>query len=285
MQTLFTMILIVVVTVLNLIAPEDDKSLTEVFLQQYADALSVEWTPNAGTAGIQDVQLTSVPTAATDMIENPHTEPDPLPVIPTASVTDMLQTNPKILFGNPQTEDNFERGSTGFGINAGLNDDEGIRIIALNNRISLEPKKNNGWLSWRLRPPAVSDGAAEMEFSILTCARGDRTGLVMHAPDYTGGHGYYFSLACEGTVSILRDAEVLGTADAASLFKNSSGDVNTMTAIIRGNSLSLILNGQNALTVQDNTYPQGYSGFFTAPQNQDTLTLDIMTFRSFSPKQ
>ena len=285
MQTLFTMILIVVVTVLNLIAPEDDQSLMDVVLQQYADAMTTVWTPDPGTAARQDVQATAVPTEAAGMIENPHTEPSPLPVIPTASVKDMLQTNPKILFGNPQTEDDFERGSTGFGINAGLNDDDGIRIIALNNRISLEPKKNNGWLSWRLRPPAVGDGAAEMDFSILTCARGDRTGLVMHAPDYTGGHGYYFSLACEGTVSILRDAEVLGTADAGSLFKNSSGDVNTMTAIIRGNSLSLILNGQNALTVQDSTYPQGYSGFFTAPQNQDTLTLDIMTFRSFSPQQ
>ena len=286
MQTLFTMILVAVVTVLNLIAPQDQTSLTDMFLQAYTDTMSGGPVRENSTAVIPDIQATAVsPSADAALIENPHTEPTPLPVIPTASALDMLQTNPKILFGNPQTEDNFERGSTGFGINAGLNDDEGIRIIALNNRISLEPKKNNGWLSWRLRPPALSEGAAEMEFSILTCARGDRTGLVMHAPDYTGGHGYYFSLACEGTVSILRDAEVLGTADAASLFKNSSGDVNTMTAIIRGNSLSLILNGQDALTVQDSTYPQGYSGFFTAPQNQDTLTLDIMTFRSFSPQQ
>ena len=132
----------------------------------------------------------------------------------------------------PKVVDNFEQGSSGFGINAGLNDDDAIRIIALNNKLSLEPKKNNGWLSWRLRPPVFKDGAAEMEFSITTCARGDRTGLMLHTTDYTGGHGYYFSLACEGTVSILMDSVILGTADARNIFKNSSGEPNVMTAMI-----------------------------------------------------
>ena len=207
----------------------------------------------------------------------PHDRIDPVAI----AQDNILETNPKILFGEPKNTDNFERGSSGFGINAGLNEDEGVRIIALNNRISLEPKKNNGWLNWRLRPPAVRDGAAEMEFSITTCARGDRTGLIMHAPDYSSGHGYYFSLACEGTVSILRDSEILGSADAQTMFKNNSGDTNTLTAVTRGNTLTLLLNGEAVLSAEDSTYTEGYSGFFTAPQNQDTLTMDILSFSSY----
>ena len=103
----------------------------------------------------------------------------------------------------------------------------------------------------------------------------------MRSPDYSSGRGYYFSLACEGTVSILRDTTVLGSADVQSIFRNNSGDTNVMTAMVRGDSLTILLNGEIALNVQDSSYPEGYSGFFTAPQNQDTLTLDIMTFKNY----
>lgn len=198
-----------------------------------------------------------------------------------ASINEQTGTNPNQLFGEPKSEDTFERGSSGFGLSAGLNDDENIRIIALNNRLSLEPKKNNGWISWRLRPPSVNDGAAEMEFSIITCARGDRTGILMRSPDYNSGHGYYFSLSCEGTVSILRDSTVINTADARGIFKNSSGDINVMTALAQGNNLTFVLNGENLLTVQDNTYTEGFSGFFTAPQGQNTLTMDVLSYKEY----
>ena len=54
-----------------------------------------------------------------------------------------------------------------------------------------------------------------------------------------------------------------------------------MTAIIMGNQLSLILNGTNLLTVADDTYTEGYSGFFTAPQGENTLTMNIQSFREY----
>ena len=293
MNTLFMMILSAVLIVFDIVAPADvaeiqNSAAADPFVQLVSGILTGADTAGSGK-DVPTVIPTVIPTAIPTEIPVQPAETasayKELPQVPTVSVSEILQSNPTILFGEPRDVENFERGSSGFGINAGLNDDDGIRIIALNNRISLEPKKNNGWLSWRLRPPAVTDGAAEMEFSILTCARGDRMGLVMHAPNYTDGHGYYFSLACEGTVSIMRDMTVLGTADAAGIFKNSSGDTNTLTAIISGGTLMAVLNGQRVLTVLDNAYPEGYSGFFTAPQNQDTLTMDILTFSSYSGQQ
>ena len=103
----------------------------------------------------------------------------------------------------------------------------------------------------------------------------------MHSPDYNSGHGYYFSLSCEGTFSILRDTTVLDTADARGAFKNSSGDINTLTAYIRGNELTAFLNDQKLLTVTDDTYPEGFSGFFTSPQGQNTLTMDVLSFKGY----
>ena len=274
MKSLFFLILSLVFVLVNLIAP----NLFTYSLETAAPQITAtDELPDEDAALISRVS-TQQAVEKPEVIEPVEETPQPAATDQSFSV---LDTNPVILFGEAKNVDTFERGSSGFGINAGLNDDEGLRIIALNNRISLEPKKNNGWLSWRLRPPAVKDGAAEMEFSISTCARGDRTGLIMHSPDYSSGHGYYFSLACEGTVSILKDSEILGTADAQALFKNTSGDTNKLTAVIRGNTLTALLNGEAVLSVENDSYAEGYSGFFTAPQNQDTLTMDIMTFSSY----
>ena len=274
MKSLFFLILSLVFVLVNLIAP----NLFTYSLETAAPQITAtDELPDEDAALISRVS-TQQAVEKPEVIELVEETPQPAATDQSFSV---LDTNPVILFGEAKNVDTFERGSSGFGINAGLNDDEGLRIIALNNRISLEPKKNNGWLSWRLRPPAVKDGAAEMEFSISTCARGDRTGLIMHSPDYSSGHGYYFSLACEGTVSILRDSDILGTADAQELFRNTSGDTNKLTAVVRGNKLTALLNDEAVLSVEDSTYAEGYSGFFTAPQNQDTLTMDIMTFSSY----
>lgn len=227
-------------------------------------------TPDTGSSTNTAVQMTAVPTVLPEEV-----------IVKTASPAP--DSSPETLFGPAKSIDNFERGSSGFGLNAGLNDDSGIRIISLDNKLSLEPKKNNGWLSWRLRPPVLKDGAAEMEFAISTCARGDRTGIMMHSPDYNSGKAYYISLACEGTLSIIQDSTILSSVSVQDIFKNNSGDVNTLSAVISGDTITAFLNGEKALTVHDDTYPEGFSGFFTAAQGQDTLRLDILSFSQYYP--
>ncbi|MBQ6519193.1 MAG: hypothetical protein IJI14_10760 [Anaerolineaceae bacterium] len=275
LRTLFATILVVVSVITRLVAPNLFSSTDDTIA-------ALTETPSA------DVP-TEMPTqdslADLNAVINPVVEATPTPDY--MQVVNPAQTGASAdqIFGQAKTDDNFDRGSSGFGLSAGLNDDENIRIVALNNRLSLEPKKNNGWVSWRLRPPVINEGAAEMEFSIITCARGDRTGIMMRAKDYNSGNGYYFSLSCEGTLSILRDSVVLNTADARSAFKNNSGDVNVLSAIVLGNTLTAALNGQSLLTVQDDTYKEGFSGFFTAPQGDKTLTMDILSFKEYYREQ
>jgi hypothetical protein len=79
----------------------------------------------------------------------------------------------------------------------------------------------------------------------------------------------------------MKDSTVLSTADARSSFKNSSGDVNVITALILGNQLTIKLNGDSLITIQDDTYSEGFSGFFTSPQGQNTLTMDVITFKEY----
>ncbi len=262
MKTLFFFIFVIVFAICKLIIPG------------YFDS-SQTVLPTANTEFIDDV---------TGGILHPVNSTQTLPTATEPAVTEtpsIVSNDPKALFGEPKQEETFDRGSSGFGLNAGLNDDEAIRIVAIDNKLTVAPKKNNGWITWRLRPPVVQDTAVEMDFSITTCARGDRVGILMHAPDYTEGHGYYISLACEGTLSIMRDTSLLGSASAAQAFKNSSGDVNTITALYRGGMITAFLNGEEILGVEDKTYAEGYSGFFTAPQGQDTLRLDILSFKEY----
>ena len=282
MRTLFIVIVSVVFAIGNLFSPDD-------FIR-----------PDGGTADIFQPAATEQTLSDDYVVEvqNPDDDPyilRPMPLNTAAPSESTVQTaapagassssttdiDDEIDLSTPQIEDTFERGSSGFGLNAGLNDDENIRIIALNNQLNLIPKKSSGWLSWRLRPPFLNDGAVSMEFSITTCARGDQFGLIMRAPDYTSGSGYYFSLACEGTVSILKDQTVLGTADASNVFHNNSGDINLLTAWMQGNTLTLMLNDESLLTVEDNAYSQGFSGFFVSPQGQDTLTMNILSFEEY----
>ena len=250
MKTLFLMIILITAGIVELVSPDSGNTPPAVT----ENPGRIEETIDELTDEIEAI----IRPAATEIPAEPTAAPTAAPIV---SGEDM-----KTIFGDPVVTDNFERGSSGFGINAGLNDDDAIRIIALNNTLSLEPKKNNGWITWRLRPPVQTDGAAEMEFSITTCARGDRTGIIMHSPDYSTGHGYYFTLACEGTVSILMDTTILASAEVPELFRNTSGDTNVMTAV----------------SVQDSTYPSGYAGFFTAPQGDRTLTMEITSFTEYS---
>lgn len=285
MRTLFLLILGVVFIFGRLLFPNDIG---------FSDVVFTATPPSAAFQPVMDRTNTPFPTMAAatpyaeqvddgGVINNPARDGNSENAAGTNGNTEAndAPADPASIFGESKVIDTFERGSSGFGLNAGLNDDENIRIISINNQLSLQPKKNSGWLTWRLRPPVISDGAAQMEFSLITCARGDRTGIVMRANDYSSGKGYYFSLSCEGTATILRDSQVIGTADAGGVFKNSSGDINVMTAIIRGNRLSLALNGTNLLNVSDDTYTEGYSGFFTAPQGENTLTMNIQSFREY----
>ncbi len=277
MKTLFYMITAVVFILVRLIAPDafdaEDVNITSQLAQEIIQDTGINESDLIQKEIVTAVSTGNVNIQTDDTASMPESTAVPVRDDPKTALQKMLE--------NPKVTDNFEQGSSGFGINAGLNDDDSIRIVALNNKLSLEPKKNNGWLSWRLRPPVFKDGAAEMEFAITTCARGDRTGLMLHATDYTGGHGYYFSLSCEGTVSILKDSVILGSSDARTVFKNSSGETNVMTGLIEGDNLTLMLNGQQVLTVQDATYPEGFSGFFTAPQNTGSLTMDIQSYKIY----
>ena len=268
MKTLFFLILSVVYTLGHLISPKNiyfEPETTATPTEAYVETATPAVPENPNPEQNQSVITRIPPEAATSA----------------SSLSPTTNTDAEALFGEAKVQDNFDRGSSGFGISAGLNDDENIRIIALNNRLSLEPKKNNGWISWRLRPPSAADSAVDMEFSIVTCARGDRTGIMMRASDYNSGHGYYFSLACEGIVSIMRDSVVLDTADVRDIFNNNSGDTNILTATAVGNTLNVMLNGTNLLSVQDETYKEGFNGFFTAPQGEKTLTMDIISFKEY----
>ena len=285
MKTLFIVIVSVIFAIGNLISPDDFIKPEEKPADIFQPVVTATIPSDAYTGEIQDPDDDAYILRPSPLSTAAPSGSNAQTTVPTAAPAAASDTGNEIDFSMPQIEDTFERGSSGFGINAGLNDDENIRIIALNNQLTLIPKKSNGWLSWRLRPPVLNDGMVAMEFSITTCARGDRLGLIMRAADYTSGNGYYYSLACEGTVSILKDQTVLGTADGSNVFNNNSGDINELTAVAQGNTLTLMLNGESLLTVEDAAYSQGFSGFFVAPQGQDTLTMNINLFSEYYSEQ
>lgn len=217
-----------------------------------------------------------------------ETEPTPdyffVPVNPDAQVfetpTVLPETGPTEPAA-PLFSEVFQNGSTSFGIPAQGYEDEDIRINTANSVLNLVPKRNNGWTTWRLRPPLLTDAAAEMSFMFISCDAADKSGVILRAPDYESGDGYYFTIDCSGKAAINLGGQQLVSGDALPFMQTNPFKSNTLRAEAKGSRLTLLLNGEKICETEDETLPSGFSGFFTAPFGNETLRLQISKFEIF----
>ncbi len=198
-----------------------------------------------------------------------------------------LQNPPEIKIITPTqisfksvVQDQFTKDAAGFGIAENF-DDETIRIEIIGGNLNINPKMKNGWRNWRLRPPEISDGFVEIKFKFNSCFNADQFGIVVRAPDYATGNGYYGSISCDGKVQIQRNASTLasGFVDRNLLKIN---DFNLLRLIFIGNQLEMYLNGEKAAEAKDDILKKGYCGFFTAPAAQNSMSVSIDDFSIYS---
>lgn len=249
-------------------------------------ALSTQGSAEATVqAMVEQLQLSATPeTEGTEsiggiVISDRGNEITPEPTwtsLPTALPSATLTL--KEMMGEPKISETFIKGSSGFGLAEGVNEDATINLNTVTGGLLVEPKMSNGWRSWRLRPPAVYSSVVEMDFAFLSCAANDQIGIIMHAPSYDEGKGYYFAIDCSGIMTLYRDSSSLGSVDASSILDRDPSHLNRLRAQINGPQVEFYLNGTKAIEVRDNTYPQGYSGFFSAPAYAGTLKALISGF-------
>jgi hypothetical protein len=121
----------------------------------------------------------------------------PVPPSPTpaASVT-MSPDDPKAGLGDPAWKNTFDTGK-GFALDTPY-EDENVRFAVENGMLVMTGIQANGWHSWRLTSPRVQDMYLEANMRTRQCSGEDVYGMVVRAPDFVSGQGYYYGITCDG---------------------------------------------------------------------------------------
>lgn len=193
--------------------------------------------------------------------------------------------DPAVALGTPTMRDTLDQG-TGFGIGAEGYEDDFTRIYLANGALVLHNKSTGGWRGWRLRPPKIQDFFLQASYQVQSCAGEDRYGLIFRAPDFESGHGYYYSLTCDGRYSLSKwddgGTAVLSSGSALPAYNSGANQSNRIGVLAREKKLSLYVNGLPVAELEDGSLTAGgYFGPFLSGQSGNlTLALDEIAYWS-----
>jgi hypothetical protein len=191
--------------------------------------------------------------------------------------------DPAVFLGQAAGRDTLETGA-GFGIAAEGYEDDYTRITVSEGSMFIHNSSTIGWRGWRVRPPPLQDAYIEGTFTAHSCTGSDQYGLVVRAPDYGSGEGYYFALTCDGRFNLLRWTEdgmsVVVNNTQSDAIRAGSGQVNRVGVMLRGDNIRLYINGRVVQEVNDDAIGQsGYYGpFISGVSGTMVISLDEIAY-------
>ena len=204
-------------------------------------------------------QIILLPTETQTSTPTPETTPTNA-----ASPSPTPSGDPKSWLGVPTRIDTLDS-AQGFGL-AGGYEDSAARLVVSDGAMIMTSFSAVGWRTWRVRPPELSNAYLEGTFRTTNCSGSDQYGLVLRAPNYDTGFGYYFGITCDGKFSFSRwDATgnaslVTPTTDSSIL--QGSGQINRLGVMAAGNKFTLYINGIKIKDFEDNALAAGFFGAF-----------------------
>lgn len=146
--------------------------------------------------------------------------------------------------------------------------------------MKLEAERAAGWLSWRLGGAQLQNGYVEATFKTGNCSGNDIYGIVLRAPDYESGRGYYLQLTCDGqyNLSVWKDSglDALQEWTTSSAILAGSNQTNRLGAWITGNQWKLYVNGVLIKEISDGSLiNMGHIGFFIVANQTPDFTIYV----------
>ncbi len=221
------------------------------------------------------IQIPTITLAST--IESPQPSETSTPTIsPSPSPTEVVEGIPT---GAPNWTDTFENG-TRFGINPGGYDDGQTVIYVSDNSMILTSVTASGWRGWRLTSQKPGNYYLQANFRTLECNGSDQYGLVIQAPDYDSGQGFYFGLTCDGRYAFQKweDGGLINLQgwNNDSNIKSGSDQTNILGILKSGSQYNLYVNNVQVVTIEDeNLSNPGYFGPFIAGVNTANFTIQL----------
>jgi hypothetical protein len=167
--------------------------------------------------------------------------------------------------GSPAGKDTLDKAS-GFGLTTPYEDSASSFSVA-GGVLTAKSFQTNGWRSWRLRPPKIGTFYIEAVFHTTACSGADTYGLVVRAPDYASGQGYYLGLTCDGKFNFVSwtadKSTTLIPSTVTSAIQAGAGQTNRLGVKAKGDQFTLYINDQPVQDITDSAISgSGYYGIF-----------------------
>lgn len=236
-----------------------------------AGTLAAVQTQNLPTNLPEEATLT--PEIATPTLTTEPTETQTA----TATITPPAG-DPASSLGEPGFFETFSS-STSFGLSDPYVDDA-VQIQVENGAMVFKSLRSKSGIRWRLTSRNPQNLYLEGKFTTINCLGSDQYGLIVRAPSYSDGIGYYFGVTCDGQYYLLRwDSEnqnsiVNLTPDSKILA--GSNQSNRLGILLNGKSIRLYLNGQLVREIEDEGISaKGYIGAFVSAREDPTFTVQL----------
>ncbi len=186
----------------------------------------------------------------------------------TATLTPTPTTSPadpKIALGTPVYANTFTSGSD-FDL-ASPYMDEAVKLSVHDGVLEFTSLGLNYGRRFQLTYPKPKDFYIEGVFQTVSCSGLDHYGLVMKAPNYFDGYGYYIAFSCSGQYIIQKwDSGGISTINnwsSDSHILAGSSQTNRLGVWIKGNDIKLYANGVLIKELSDSSFSNaGHFGIY-----------------------
>ena len=215
-------------------------------------------------------------------IANPPSN-TPAPIISTITPTP-TQDNFKDSLGMPAWRDDLNNGGN-WSLNKPNTETPNVTIKVENGGLIMTRSVPYGGKNWWLNYQNIQDFYLEGKFITQLCSGDDQYGLIIRAPSYFDGFGYYFTITCDGNFNLMR----WDTNGAINLFNwekpeavhSGSNQINTLGIRAKGDLIRLYANGNMIKEFRDSSLIHtGHFGLFIDSRQTPgfTIILDEIAF-------
>jgi len=214
---------------------------------------------------------TFVPPTSTEEVlptQTATSEPSQTPTVP-LSTTTQSATDPRLTLGTPTWSDNLDTGRNFF-----IYTDDHVKVEEKSGFLAMTAKNADGWHSWTLSYPDLTNFYLETTAQPGACSGTDRYGLVFRSPE--NNQGYIYGFSCDGQFSLRKwDGKNFTTIvdwTQNEAIKSGADQSNRLGIMVKGNQFTLYANGVQVGQASDSSYTQGTLGFFTAASSTANFT-------------
>jgi len=253
-------------------APAGDSIATKVSASLTAE-INIEIDPVATSVASTLIAKTSEAAQSDPSADRPvevqpefQTETPTQTVAPTETVTATPTVTPTLELGNPTVRIQMDS-NVPFGLQSPYEDANSY--FAVSNGVMVMKSFNTaGYRGWRLTSQIPANAYVQGIFNVKSCSGGDQYGIVLRAPDYTGGYGYYLGITCDSQYRLTRwDSGGVNTIATGSdpAILGGAGQTNRLAIRAEGTTVKIYVNDKMIKEVNDAAInSSGHYGLFVA---------------------